>query len=118
LDTTCLIVDDSKEFVVSATDLLESQGMRVVGSASSGQVALRLIESLRPGLALVDVELGVEDGIELAEEITRCAPWTKVVLISGREREDLGDLISGSAAAGFLAKDALSVVAIESLVEG
>ena len=33
----CLIVDDSDEFVASATRLLESQGMRVIGHARDGQ---------------------------------------------------------------------------------
>ena len=65
----CLIVDDSEEFVASASRLLGSQGMDVVAVASSGEGALRLAGSLAPDVALVDIELGDEDGIELSHRL-------------------------------------------------
>jgi DNA-binding NarL/FixJ family response regulator len=97
----CLIVDDSDEFVASAARLLGSQGLDVVGSASSGERALELAGSLVPDFALVDIELGEEDGIELSHVLSA---HTRVVLISSYDQADLGDLIARSPAAGFLPK--------------
>jgi DNA-binding NarL/FixJ family response regulator len=105
----CLIVDDSDEFVASAARLLGSQGLDVVGSASSGERALELAGSLVPDVALVDIELGEEDGIELSHVL---AAHTRVVLISSYDQADLGDLIARSPAAGFLPKTDLGAAEI------
>jgi two-component system nitrate/nitrite response regulator NarL len=105
----CLIVDDSDEFVASAARLLGSQGLDVVGSASDGARALELAGSLVPDVALVDIELGEEDGIELSHVLSA---HTRVVLISSYDQADLGDLIARSPAAGFLPKTDLGAAEI------
>jgi len=112
----CLIVDDSDEFVASAARLLGSQGLDVVGSASSGERALELAGSLEPDVALVDIELGEEDGIELSHVFAAQAPATRVVLISSYDQADLGDLISRSPAVGFLPKTDLGAAEIRAIL--
>jgi DNA-binding NarL/FixJ family response regulator len=112
----CLIVDDSDEFLASAERLLAVQGLDVVGVAASGADALRLAGQLRPDVALVDVHLGDEDGLEVAQRIATVAPATRVVLISTHPEADLAELVAGTPAAGFLAKTALSASAIVGLV--
>jgi DNA-binding NarL/FixJ family response regulator len=112
----CLIVDDSEEFLASASRLLGSQGMRVVGCATSGDHALRLAGELAPDVALVDVELGDEDGIVLSRALVARAPDTRVVLISSYNGDDLGEVIAESPAAGFLSKTELGAAAISQLL--
>jgi DNA-binding NarL/FixJ family response regulator len=111
-----LIVDDSEEFLASASRLLESQGLEIVGCASSGDAALTLAETLRPDVALVDIELGDEDGVELARKLSADGSGVRVVLISSYERDDLGDLIANTTAIGFLPKSALGAAALERLL--
>jgi DNA-binding NarL/FixJ family response regulator len=113
----CVLVDDNNDFLASAAQLLESQGVDVVGVASTSADALRLTDTLKPDVALVDIELDNEDGIELAEELAARAPSTQVVLISSYERDDLSDLIANSPAVGFLSKRVLSASAIDSLLK-
>ena len=113
---SCIIVDDSEDFLASAKSRLESQGVSVIGLASSGAEALNLVDSLNPGVALVDVQLGDEDGIELARRLTSTHSSIPVVLISLREQDELKELIEGSGAAGFLRKQVLGAQAIEDLV--
>jgi DNA-binding NarL/FixJ family response regulator len=113
-----LLVDDSEEFLASASRLLESQGIEVVGHAMSGAEALELAQALKPGVMLVDIELGDEDGIALTHELHAGSPDVPIVLISAYEPDDLGDLISGSRAAGFVPKRALGVDAITAVLEG
>jgi len=112
---SCLVVDDSEEFLASASRLLESQGMRVVGVASTGVEAMRLAKSLAPDVTLVDIELGDEDGIALAERLAGSGRTTTVILISSHEQDDVAELLSASCAAGFIPKNALARVAIEDL---
>jgi two-component system, NarL family, nitrate/nitrite response regulator NarL len=115
---TCLIVDDSKEFLASAARLFAPSSIQVVGLASTGADAQRLVAVLTPDVTLVDVELGDEDGIELARQLTAAGSGTRVILISLRDRGELAELIAGSGAVGFLRKDALGEPAITDIVGG
>lgn len=116
MSLSCLLVDDSQEFLASATQLLSMQGVEVVGRASSGDEALRLVSRLSPDVALVDVELGDEDGIELARQLITSGSPAIVILISLRDRNELTELMAGSGAAGFLRKDALDARAVTELM--
>jgi len=111
-------VDDSEGFLASAARLLESQGVHVVGRATSGEVALHLVDMLQPEVVLVDVDLGDEDGIALTKYITARLPSTRVVLISAHDWDELDELVLESGAAGFLAKRDLGAAAIGTLIAG
>src|SRR5262245_20592461 len=99
-----LIVDDSEAFLESARLLLESQGLEIVATSTTRAEALDRAAALSPDLALVDVELGQEDGVALADELRSRSPGTRVVLISTYSSDEMQDLISASSAVGFLPK--------------
>jgi CheY-like chemotaxis protein len=113
----CLIVDDNEAFLGSASRLLESQGLEVVGRASSSDEAVRLAQTLKPDVALVDVQLGEEDGLEVARRLNAGTRLTPVVLISTHAQDELAELVADSPAVGFLPKAALSAGAIADLLD-
>lgn len=90
--------------------------MEVIGCATSGDEARRLVGAVGADVALVDIELGDEDGMALANELVTLAPSTRVVLISSYERDELRELIAQSTTVGFLPKRALAAAAIERFV--
>ena len=47
-----------RDFLAAARDLLEREGISVVGVASTGDQALAYAGALRPDVVLVDVDLG------------------------------------------------------------
>ena len=112
----CLIVDDSDDFLASATRLLEAQGVEVVACATNGDAAVRFAAALAPDVALVDVQLGEEDGIQLARELEAQVPSLRAILISAYDFEDVGELIAGGPAVGYLPKRSLGAAAIEQLL--
>jgi DNA-binding NarL/FixJ family response regulator len=114
---TCLIVDDSPLFLDGAADLLGRQGIDVAAVAASSDEAIRLAGELRPDVALVDVDLGDEDGFELTEKLSGISGGPKVILVSTHAEEDLAHLIASSSALGFVPKARLSAEAILELVE-
>jgi DNA-binding NarL/FixJ family response regulator len=115
---TCLIVDDNSGFLESAADLLTREGLDVVGVASTSAEAIRLVEDLRPDVTLVDVDLGDEDGFELARRLTDIsAASSKVILVSTHAEDDLTHLIAASPAIGFVSKARLSARAIRDTLE-
>jgi CheY-like chemotaxis protein len=114
----CLIVDDSADFRDAASAMLERAGISVVGKASNSAEALRFYEDLHPDVALVDVDLGGEDGFELAEQLDRMstASALAVILVSTYAESDLAEMIDTSPAVGFLQKLSLSPDAIRNLL--
>jgi DNA-binding NarL/FixJ family response regulator len=115
----CLIVDDSAEFRDAASAMLERAGISVVGKATNSAEALRCYEELHPDVALVDVDLGGEDGFELAEQLTLASAASRlaVILVSTYAESDLAEMIDRSSAVGFIQKFSLSPGAIRELVK-
>jgi DNA-binding NarL/FixJ family response regulator len=113
----CVIVDDSSLFLEGAVDLLTREGLEVVGVASASAEAIRLVAELGPDVTLVDVDLGDEDGFELAQRLHAIPGASKVILVSTHAEEDLAQLIEGSPALGFIAKTRLSAQAIRDTLE-
>jgi len=118
-DVRCLIIDDSADFRDAASAMLGRAGIDVVGVASNSAEALRCYEDLHPDVALVDVDLGGEDGFELAEQLHRASTPNSlaVILISTYAEADLAEMIASSPAVGFLQKFTLSPDAIRDLVK-
>ena len=116
----CVIVDDNPHFIESAVNLLESDGITVVGSANSSAEALQLLDELCPDVALVDVDLGTESGFELAEQIHRRdasgARQPPVILISAHSEQDVADIVAASPAMDFVPKLSLSARLIREML--
>jgi DNA-binding NarL/FixJ family response regulator len=110
-----LIVDDNRDVLVAIRDLLERQGITVVGVAGDIAGALRCAAQERPDAALVDIELAGETGFELIE---RLDPAVRAVLTSTHAASDYADLIEASRALGFLPKSELSAAAIQAVLSG
>ena len=112
----CLIVDDSTRFLELASSLLERDGIKVVGTASSATEALARAADLLPAVVLVDIDLGGESGFELTRDLAKVD--TVVILIASHAEADFTDLIEASPAVGFIPKAALSARAVYDLVGG
>jgi CheY-like chemotaxis protein len=114
-----VIVDDNAEFLATASRLLEQQGISVVAVASNAADALGSVLEHNPDVVLVDVHLGEENGLDVAERLSsRRGRGSPVVLISADADQDLEDLIRASTAIGFVSKTQLSANAIRQLLEG
>ena len=115
----CLIVDDNESFLEIVRGLLEQEGLSVVGVASTCTEAVRLFESLRPDVVLVDIFLGEESGLEVARRLVGNGRGNRatVILISTNSEADLTGLIAASPAAAFLPKTEISAKAIRRIVD-
>src|ERR1700733_5134135 len=117
----CLIVDDNSRFAQTAQEVLQDDGIDVVGVASGGQEAMRLARELRPDLALVDIDLGAESGLDVAYRLRADEPEAladAVILISTHAQKEFAELIAASPAVGFIAKAELSADSIQALLDG
>ena len=110
-----LIVDDNPQFLEAAREVLEGDGLTVVGVASASAEAIRLTQELQPDVILVDVDLGEENGFELAERLAAIVN-ARVILISVYPEMELADLLAASPASGFVGKADLSAAAIREVL--
>jgi DNA-binding NarL/FixJ family response regulator len=114
----CVIVDDNPAVLQAASNLLEGEGLEIVGTARSSDEAVRLVDELAPDVVLIDIDLGPESGLELTRRLSApaSAPGPASVLISTHDLEDYADLVAASPAIGFLSKSDLSAAAVRRLL--
>lgn len=115
----CLIVDDNESFLEIAAASLSGDELDVLGTATTGAEAMRQVAEQHPDVVLVDINLGEENGFDLARNLVERFPQLAaggVVLISTRAEQDFGGLIQASPAAGFVPKTRLSAKAVHELV--
>ena len=110
-----VLVDDNRHFLNAARNVLQQEGVDVVGVAATSAEALQLVAELRPDAILLDVHLGEESGFDVARSLAT-ADDTCVVLISAYPESDLADLIAASPAVGFVSKSELSARAVANLL--
>jgi len=81
--TKILIVDDHKLFRDGLKMLIDREAdMEVVGEAENGQIAIQLVDDLRPDVILMDVKMPVMDGIEATRRIVGKRPGVKILALS------------------------------------
>jgi DNA-binding NarL/FixJ family response regulator len=100
-----LIVDDHDLFRTGLRNLLEEQGIQVVGEAAAGGEAIRAVRELAPEVVVMDLNMPGMTGVEATRQITAIAPLTRVLVltISDQDSDVLDAILAG--ACGYLLKD-------------
>src|SRR5215475_5894036 len=90
----CLVVDDNHDFLGTARELLERDGINVVGVASTGAEAYRSCRELRLDVALIDIDLGNESGFQVVRQIAdqEGPRQPSMILISAYSEDDFADM--------------------------
>jgi DNA-binding NarL/FixJ family response regulator len=104
-----LVVDDQAPFRAAARAVIARvPGFELVAEATSGEEAVELVEQLRPGVVLMDINMGVMDGLEATRIITMMFPETFVILVSTYTEDDMPPAARTCGAAAYVNKDELS----------
>jgi len=112
---TILIVDDHPLFREGLKSILRRDtSYEVVGEAGNGREALRMAGKLRPDLALVDMSLPDQSGIQLTRELHDMLSETHVMIVSMHSKIDYIVKAFEAGATGYLTKESAS----DSLLEG
>jgi DNA-binding NarL/FixJ family response regulator len=102
-------VDDHRIVREGIASLIDRQpDMRVVASAASGEEAIDLFIEHQPDITLMDLQLGVMDGITAIKIIRRRSPDARIVVLTMRRGdEDIHRALEAGASA-YLMKDTIS----------
>ncbi|TML24232.1 MAG: response regulator transcription factor [Actinobacteria bacterium] len=113
-DLRVLIVDDHDLFRSGLRNLLEEQGVLIVGEAAAGQEALRIVRDVAPDVVVMDLNMPGMGGVEATRHISAIAPLTRVLMltISDEDTDVIDAILAG--ACGYLLKDS----SIQVLMDG
>jgi len=102
-----VVVDDHALHRDGIRQILDAHSdIEVVGDAASGEVALTLVNQLRPDVVLLDIRLPGMNGIEVARQLTRDHPSVRVLMVSAYDEDEYVRGAMESGAAGYLQKTA------------
>ncbi|MEU7296537.1 response regulator transcription factor [Streptomyces exfoliatus] len=105
--TTVLIADDQPMQRFGFRMLLESQDdMTVVGEATNGTEAIRLVDRHRPDVVLMDIRMPGLDGIEATRRIVATGARTRILIVTTFDLDEYAYDGLRAGASGFLVKDA------------
>ncbi|WP_369145512.1 response regulator [Streptomyces sp. R44] len=105
--TTVLIADDQPMQRFGFRMLLESQDdMTVVGEASNGTEAIRLVDRYHPDVVLMDIRMPGLDGIEATRRIVAAGARTRILIVTTFDLDEYAYDGLRAGASGFLVKDA------------
>ena len=106
MSCTVIIIDDHPLFSRGLSQLIETQGdYKVIGMAKNRQEALSLLNSTVSDLAIVDLNLGQEDGLELIKDIMIIRPETKVLVLSMHDERFYAERALKAGAKGYIMKE-------------
>ena len=78
-----LVVDDTIVYRKAVSDILaEMPGVEVVGVAHNGKIAVSKIQTLKPDLLTLDIEMPEMNGIEVLQYLQQHAPNVSAIMVS------------------------------------
>lgn len=102
-----LLADDHDLVRAGFRALLESfEGVQVVGEAADGRAALKLVETLKPDLVLMDIAMPELNGLEATALIARDSPQVRVMILSMHANEEYARRALRAGAQGYILKRA------------
>jgi DNA-binding NarL/FixJ family response regulator len=111
-----VLVDDHKMLL----DLLEKalseySDIVVVGKVTNGECALSLCAKLHPHIVLLDINIGNPDGFEIARQIRKTSPGTRVIALSMFSQTAYVRKLFRSGGSGYVTKNSETGELIEAI---
>ena len=116
-----VLIEDHQALREGLELLLARAGIEVLGTAGTASEGRALVERYDPDVALIDIRLGEDSGIELTAQLIDADPERRIVLYTGSNEIEL--LISGldSGARGYALKEGTQselTTALKTVAEG
>ncbi|MEC1613699.1 two-component system response regulator YvfU [Bacillus mojavensis] len=100
------IAEDQRMLLGALGSLLDlEEDMKVIGQALNGEEALKAILKLEPDVCIMDIEMPVRSGLEVAEELMKKGCKSKVIILTTFARPGYFERAVKAGVHGYLLKD-------------
>ncbi|MCY8106168.1 two-component system response regulator YvfU [Bacillus mojavensis] len=100
------IAEDQRMLLGALGSLLDlEEDMMVIGQALNGEEALKAILKLEPDVCIMDIEMPVYSGLEVAEELMKKGCKSKVIILTTFARPGYFERAVKAGVHGYLLKD-------------
>ena len=114
--TKVLLVDDHPIVRTGIRNLLERAAeINVVGEASDGYEALKLVDKLSPDVVLLDMEMPGMNGKEVAVQLKQAGSSVKILVLSAHDDRQYIQELLANGASGYLTKEEVPEAIIEAV---
>ncbi len=111
-----ILADDHPLIRAGIRSILEkADDIVVVGEAGNGREALTLIHKENPDVVVLDVEMPVMAGIEVARELKKAGSPVHILALSAHDDEQYVFGLLESGASGYLIKDEIPETVVEAV---
>jgi two-component system, NarL family, response regulator DesR len=101
-----MIAEDQRLLRGALASLLDlEEDLEVVGQAGDGEEALKVIRSLKPDVCLMDIEMPLKSGLEVAEQLKEQGSPCRVVILTTFARPGYFERAVKAGVHGYLLKD-------------
>ena len=119
---TILLVDDHAIVRMGFKMLIEAEeGIKVIGEAESGEIAIKLFQELKPDIIVMDITMHGIGGLEAIDRIMAKDKNTKILVLSAHEDSVHPKRALNAGAMGYLTKRSAAeelIKAIKSIHQG
>ena len=84
--------------------LEDERGLSVIGEASNGEEAVRMVDEMKPDVVIMDIAMPKLNGIEATRQIKVTNPRTGVLILSAYDDDEYVFALLKAGAAGYLLK--------------
>ncbi|MDM5190979.1 response regulator transcription factor [Bacillus sp. DX4.1] len=117
-----IIAEDQRMLRGALGALLDLEDdIEVVGQAENGEEALKLIEKLQPDVSIMDIEMPIQSGLDVAEALQKKKSPCKVMMLTTFARPGYFERAMQANVQGYLLKDSPSedlAAAIRNVMKG
>jgi DNA-binding NarL/FixJ family response regulator len=111
-----VVADDHDLFREGLRQLLETiPSVQIVGEASDGQEAIRLVADVQPDVILMDINMPRVDGLRATEYIVKHYPETNVIVLTMYQDDEYAIHAIRAGAKSYLLKNSRSDEVIEAI---
>ncbi len=88
---TVFLVEDEPLIRQSIRNAIEKSAelYTCIGEAGDGELALSIIQDLKPDILITDIKMPFMDGLTLARHAKSISPWIRIIIVSGHDEFEL-----------------------------